>query len=90
MDIEEVDISEVIENLEYMISGECTDTQYEFKEEVDIAIEALKKQIPCMPVKVSDPYDGDESMICLECSAVVQDGEWSAKFCPNCGHKIKW
>ena len=36
---------EAIENLEYLISGDCCDNQMDFIEEIDMAIEALKKQL---------------------------------------------
>ena len=49
---------EAIENLEYLISGECTDNQMAFTEEIEIAIDALRKleqqkfiELPC---KVGD------------------------------------
>lgn len=45
---------EAIENLEYLISGECTDNQMAFIEEIEIAIDALQKleqqkfiELPC-------------------------------------------
>ena len=85
-----VNIKEIIDNLKYMMSGQCTDSQFDFQDEVNFAIKALEKEVPIKAIKTTDPYAGDEIMICCECSSVVQDGEWSAKYCPNCGKKIKW
>lgn len=49
---------EAIENLEYLISGECTDNQMAFIEEIEMAIDVLQKleqqkfiELPC---KVGD------------------------------------
>lgn len=85
-----MNIKEIIDNLKYMISGQCTDTQFDFENEVEFAIERLQKEIPYKPIKTSDPRNGDEIMICCECSSIVKDGEWSAKYCPNCSQKINW
>lgn len=45
---------EAIENLEYLISGECTDNQIAFIEEIEMAIDVLQKleqqkfiELPC-------------------------------------------
>lgn len=46
--------------------------------------------MPYKPIKTSDPRNGDEIMICCECSSIVKDGEWSAKYCPNCSQRINW
>ena len=44
-------IQETIENLKYIISDDCTDNQTDFIEEIEIAIDALEKQIPKKPKK---------------------------------------
>ena len=31
---------------------------------------------------------GNEYMICHYCSAIVEDGEWRASYCPDCGRAI--
>ena len=42
-------LKEVIENLKYLISDDCTDNQMDFVEEIEIAINVLEKQIPKKP-----------------------------------------
>lgn len=42
----ELELDEVIENLEYLVSDSCTDTQFDYVEEIEIATKSLKKQIP--------------------------------------------
>lgn len=49
-------IQEAIENLKYLISDDCTDNQMDFVEEIEMAINALEKQIPQKPIE--DGYYG--------------------------------
>lgn len=53
------------------------------------AVEVLEKQIPKKPLAGID-FIGNKFRICCECSAIVQDGEWKANYCPDCGQKIDW
>lgn len=46
---------EAIENLRYLISDNCTDTQNDYVEEIELAIKVLKKQIPRKPTDVCTP-----------------------------------
>lgn len=85
-----MNIEEIIDNLKYMISEQCTDTQYDFQDEINFAIRKLEKEVPIKPIRTKRPYNGDEIIICCECSSIVKDGEWSAKYCPNCSQKINW
>ena len=55
----------------------------------DIAISALEKQIPRKPIGGID-FAGNEYRICCECSAIIQDGEWKANYCPDCGQALDW
>ena len=50
----EIELDEVIENLEYLVSDSCTDTQFDYLEEIEIATKALKKQIPMKPTEIND------------------------------------
>ena len=59
------------------------------KESYEIAIEALEKQIPKRPIGGIDSA-GNEYEICCECSAIVEDSEWRASFCPDCGQALDW
>ena len=43
-------IQEAVENLKYLISGDCTDNQMDFVEEIEMAINALEKQMPKKPI----------------------------------------
>ena len=79
---------EVIENLKYLISSDCTDTQHDFVEEIKIAIEALEKQIPKKPTR--GKYGHTE---CACCGWIVESfcGDLEKyPFCPNCGQAIDW
>lgn len=49
--------------------------------------EAVEKQKPKKPLCGAD-IAGNEYMICPNCSAIVEDGEWRADYCPDCGQAI--
>lgn len=51
--------------------------------------EAVEKQKAKKPLGGAD-INGNEYMICRECSAIVEDGEWRAMYCPDCGQAIRW
>ena len=72
---------EAIENLKYLISGDCTDTQHDFVKEIKIAIEALEKQTP------KKPYWEYGVWHCKSCGLNVLSDEY---FCPACGQAIDW
>ena len=50
----ELELNEVIENLEYLVSDSCTDTQFDYIEEIEIATKALEKQMPKKPILKHD------------------------------------
>ena len=72
---------EAIENLKYLISGDCTDTQHDFVKEIKIAIEALEKQTP------KKPYWEYGVWHCKSCGLDVFRDD---SFCPICGQAIDW
>lgn len=51
--------------------------------------EAREKQKPNRPLGGAD-IAGNKYMICPNCSAIVEDGEWRADYCPDCGQAIQW
>ena len=72
---------EAIENLKYLISDDCTDTQHDFVKEIKIAIEALEKQTP------KKPYWEHGVWHCKSCGFDVFRDDF---FCPICGQEIDW
>lgn len=50
---------------------------------------AMEKQKAKRPDGGRD-IDGKDYLICPNCCAIVADGEWTAKFCPDCGQKLDW
>ena len=75
---------EAIKWLKYMISDDCTDSQYKFVDEVEFAIEALEKQIPKNPKMWSE--NSRWSLIPFE----LPFGDWGYE-CPCCGsHDIDY
>ena len=60
---------------------------------VEIAVDAMKKQIPKELIAEGDGYaDGSmvyDSFYCPSCDYHMEDYEVK-NFCPNCGQKICW
>ena len=82
---------EAIDNLKYLISDDCTDTQNDFVEEIKIAICALEKQIPKKPIirKAEDYFGNVKHTLCPNC----QETEFvftQPCFCHHCGQAIDW
>ena len=80
---------EVIENLKYLISDDCTDTQRDFVEEIKIAIEAIEKQIPKKPIIIEETKDYFGHTLCPNCEK-VDFGFTQPCFCDRCGQAIDW
>lgn len=71
-----------LSNVTIYHQGECT------REALDIAINAIKKQIPIKPNdKFNIPYDILACGICPSCSLGVNS---DMKFCSECGQAIDW
>ena len=78
---------EAIENLKYLISGDCTDTQHDFVKEIKIAIEALEKQIP------KKPRETRCALMCARCGhKITEKGckKLYRNYCKKCGQAIDW
>lgn len=87
---------EAIENLRYLISEDCTDTQDDYIDEIEIAISAIEKQIPKKP-KVYESWYGTTAMYCekyyscLDCDCELIFNEiYHDSFCPDCGQALDW
>ena len=53
-----------------------------------LAIEALEKQIPKKPLKITMEYDGDYGH-CPSCNEILADYS-DTRVCKSCGQKIDW
>ena len=56
---------------------------------LNVALEAIDKQIPKKPIGGFD-FSNNEYKICCDCSAIAQDREWKANYCPDCGQALDW
>lgn len=74
-------IQEAIENLKYLISGDCTDNQMGFVEEIEMAINALEKQIPKNPIINKRK---------IQCVNGHNQPTQHYKYCPMCGQLMAW
>lgn len=75
-------IQEAIENLKYLISGDCTDNQMDFVEEIEMGIQSLEKQIPKKPKSRKNTTYA--FCPCCDSSKLQND------YCTDCGQKIDW
>lgn len=93
----ELELNEVIENLEYLVSDSCTDTQFDYIEEIEIATKSLKKQIPKKPI-FSHNLSDTLSVFHCECGNFIKvkhdigtiNNNNAPNYCSNCGQKLKW
>ena len=83
---------EAIENLKYLISGDCTDTQHDFVEEIKIAIDALEKQIPKKPTNFAIENNDGYTIYDCECPSCEQSHRelFPFAFCIHCGQALEW
>ena len=88
-------VQDVIENLKYLISDDCTDTQSDYIEEIELAIKVLERQVPKKPTYVCTPVitwglcpvcKGKLNMLGRQPSRVFK----SNNFCPDCGQALDW
>ena len=83
-------IQEAIENLKYLISDDCTDNQMDFVEEIEIAINALEKQIPEKPIATDEQHIRySMNYICPLCGKHFS-GTGIASYCYHCGQSLDW
>ena len=86
-----MDIEEVIYDLEYLISNNCTYTQIiDYVEEIELAIKALEKQIPKKP-KPTEEQNTRYAMnyTCPFCEKHFS-GTGIADYCYHCGQALDW
>lgn len=85
-----IKILEAIENLKYLISDDCTDNPINFIEEIEMAINALEKQVPKRPIE--DNYY-NEPAVCPNCGGNIAnqcDYDYQFQYCHYCGQKLDW
>lgn len=71
-----------LSNVTIYHQGKCT------REAIDMAVEALKKQMPKMPIeKFQVPYDPLECGLCHSCNEGVNS---DMDFCSVCGQALDW
>ena len=85
---------ESLKNLKYLISDDCTDTHFDYIEEIETEIEALEKQIPKKPkYEDVDNIYGAIKRTCTACGDVcmVSNGAKPYEhYCRHCGQALDW
>ena len=80
------DREKVIEALQYLISGECTDTQFDYLDEIEAAIAMLKEQEAVEPIP---PTDESDLWKCGNCNHQLFRCAHQ-RYCDACGKEVKW
>lgn len=84
-----MELKEAIDGLRYMISGGCTDSHWDFIDEIELAIETMETQIP-----KAAAYDSlINEWYCTSCGFPVSDvheNGFSDSYCWHCGQAIDW
>lgn len=80
-----MDEKKVREAIETIKSNYPTSGYYMLCEALDIAIEALEKQLPKKPIEHSTKFAAF-----YECPSCGDVDVYGQKNCDNCGQKIKW
>lgn len=96
---------EAIENLKYLISGDCTDSHMGFVEEIEMAINALEKRTPKKPTVTTHKYrqaniEELKEYKLTHCPYCFWDDEElgyfdslvdkGTKYCRRCGQALDW
>lgn len=79
------DTEELIETLQYLISPNCCETQYDYRHEIKLAIVKLKRNIP---IKVTRNNDGE--IPCPNCKNILDRKQFRCEFCSRCGQALDW
>lgn len=87
---------DVINALEYLLSPVCTETQFDYCDEIRAAIAMLREQdegiVPIESTTEQKKF-ADRIGIAVSdfwCGACHFNLVGHPKFCPNCGKKVKW
>lgn len=89
-----MDREKIIEALQYMISENCTETQFDYTDDIEAAIAMLKEQEAVKPVL--DEKTG-RIWLCGNCGSYVgfedndpHDPNEFDKYCRKCGRPVLW
>lgn len=85
-----MDVKEVIDNLNYLISGDCTDTQMDYVKEIEFAIEVLERQIPRQPKPTEKQNIRYAMNYTCPCCKKHFTGTGIANYCYHCGQALDW
>lgn len=83
-----MEYEEARKSLRYLISDKCTDTQSDYIDELELAIECIEKQIP-HKVDTKTFYYGT---LCPSCGELFERhmDNWKSPYCQYCGVKLDW
>lgn len=76
--------------MEYLVSDSCTDTQFDYIEEIEIATKSLKKQIPMKSTEINDECGYFECPACGDLIYAEGARFEEHKYCLSCGQRLDW
>lgn len=82
---------EAKENLKYLISEDCADCQFDYIDEIRLAIDSIDKQIPKAPREYTLYTESDEEVKyngCPRCKDFLDRSNYFLKIC-SCGQKLE-
>lgn len=93
--MEESKAKETLEGLFLDSTNEAYPFTEEFGEAVNVAIQALERQIPKKPTYEGNGYAPDgtfvwDEWLCPCCKSRYEADYDDYTYCPNCGQKIDW
>ena len=83
-----VDREKVINALEYLISEDCTENQFDYVDEIETAIALLKEQ-EAVKIKVNKLTESGRCGRCPSCSNELNETDYP-NYCGFCGQEMIW
>lgn len=94
-----MDIQEILDALNYLISDDCTDTQFDYIDEIKAAIQIVEKQVQKDVIvhnggnhsDVFKPFFGTiKYYYCPDCHKYIEKPYAKQNYCRHCGRLIRW
>lgn len=89
--ITNMDIQEILDGLNDLISDNCTDTQFDYIDEIKAAIQIIEKQVPkdvIVQGADSQSYGIIKFYYCPDCHKLIERPFDEQSYCRHCGRLI--
>lgn len=88
-----MDIQEILDGLNDLISDDCADTQFDYIDEIEAAIQIIEKQIPkdvIVQGANAQSYGTIKYYYCPDCHNFVDRPFGKQSYCRHCGRLIRF